>query len=43
MIKGKGKGISLLDARLLRTVNNTLPGDIFPFFPVRPILPSFKD
>ena len=43
MIKGEGKGISLLNARFFRTVNNALPGDIFPSFPIRPILPFFRD
>ena len=41
MIKGEGKGIYLPDARLLRTVGNTFPGDTPPSFPIKPILPFF--
>ena len=43
MIGEEGKGIPLLNARFLRTVNNTFPGEIFLSFPVIPILLSFGD
>ena len=43
MIRGEGKGISLFDARLFRNVNNAFSGNVFLFFPVRFILPFFKD
>ena len=43
MIKEEGKSIYLPDARLFRTRYNAFPGNAPPFFPIKPVLPFFRN